>query len=228
MNARDIMASPVITVDPDTAVRDIAALLLRHAISAVPVLEQRKLVGIVSEADLMHRHEIGTASKGKGWLRLLSVDHSATDYVRSHATHASDIMTTDVAWVAPSTPLGEIASLLERRGVKRVPVLDSGRLVGIVSRSDLVRALAAKASVLDSGDASDPAILATLSKELERQAWWVAATSHVAVTEGVVHYYGMVGSPEESQAARIAAENVPGVRGVTDHRIPVAAMAWAV
>jgi CBS domain-containing protein len=231
MKASDIMTSPVITVNPHTAVRHIAALLLRHRISALPVLKYRQLVGIVSEADLLHRHEIGTESMARArpwWVRMLSAEAPASDYVRSHATRARDIMTRDVVSVAPSTPAGEIATLFERRGIKRVPVLEGEALVGIVSRSDLVRALAAKAGVIHAGDASDAGILASLSKELERHGWWRSTTSQVVVSDGVVEYFGMFGSPEEKQAARIAAENVPGVRSVTDHRIPLAAMAWSI
>jgi CBS domain-containing protein len=230
MNASQIMTSPVITVNPHTAVRHIAALLLRHRISALPVLKYRQLVGIVSEADLLHRHEIGTqaTARSRGWLRrLLSAEESATDYVRSHATRARDIMTRDVACVAPATPIAEIATLLERRGIKRAPVLEGEALVGIVSRCDLVRALAARAGGIPAGEASDAAILASLSKELERHGWWRSTTSQVVVSDGVVEYFGMFGSPEEKRAARVAAENVPGVRAVTDHRIPLAAMAWS-
>jgi osmotically-inducible protein OsmY len=109
-----------------------------------------------------------------------------------------------------------------------VPVVEGGKLAGIVSRSDLVRALAARSAAMEAGDASDGAILARLSKELERHPWWRSTTSQVVVNDGVVHYFGMVGSPEERQAARIAAENVPGVRAVDDHRIPLAVMAWSI
>ena len=231
MKASDIMTSPVITVNPHTAVRHIAGLLLRHRISAVPVVEHGKLVGIVSEADLLHRHEIGTeatARSGSWWLRLLSADEPIADYVKSHAAHARDIMTADVVCVAPETLIADIARLLEKRGVKRVPVLERGRLVGIVSRSNLVQALAARTQAMEAGDTNDGAIRARLSKELERHAWWRATTSNVLVNDGIVHYFGTVDSDEQRLAARVAAESVPGVRGVTDHRIPFAALSWSV
>lgn len=231
MNASDIMSSPVITVGPDTQVRHIAALLDKHRISAVPVMEHGKLVGIVSEADLLHRHEIGTdgiASSGSWWLRLFTADQSVADYVKSHATRARDIMTRDVASVQPDTPVAKIARLLEKRGVKRVPVLQDGQLVGIVSRSNLVQALAATARVMKVGDTGDGAIRARLSSELERRPWWRSTTSNVIVTDGVVHYFGTVDSESQRQAARVAAENVPGVRAVEDHRLPIAAISWSV
>lgn len=231
MNANDIMTAPVITVGPDTAVRHIAALLLKHRISAVPVVSNGKLAGIVSEADLLHRHEIGTESAGRGgawWLRLLSADSSVSAYVKSHATRARDVMTAEVVTVAPDTPLADIATLLERRRVKRVPVVEGGRVVGIVSRSNLVQALAAEGRRIVAGDTGDGAIRARLTAELERHAWWRATTANVIVTDGVVHYFGTVEGEEEKRAARIAAENVPGVRRVEDHRLPLAAYAWSV
>jgi CBS domain-containing protein len=231
MKASDIMTSQVITVGPDTAVRHIAALLFKHRISALPVLENGKLVGIVSEGDLLHRHEIGTegtARSSSWWLQLLSADRSVAEYVKSHATRAHDIMTKDVISVAPDTPIAEIAKLLEKHRVKRVPVLQGGRLVGIVSRSNLVQALAASGRNMKVGDTHDGAIRTRLSAELERHPWWRPTTSTVVVTDGVVHYFGTVDSEDQQRAARVAAENVPGVRRVDDHRVPIAALAWSV
>ena len=230
MKASDIMTAQVITVNPDTAVRHIAALLYKHRISAVPVLDDGKLVGIVSEADLLHRHEIGTegtARSSSWWLQLLSADRSVAEYVKSHATRARDIMTKDVISVAPDTPIAHIARLFEKHRVKRVPVLQSGRLVGIVSRSNLVQALAASGRNMNVGDTHDGAIRTRLSAELERQPWWRSTLSTVIVTDGVVHYFGTVDSEEQRQAARVAAENVPGVRRIEDHRVPIAALAWS-
>ena len=229
MKARDIMTSEVITVSPDTAVRHIAALLFMHRISAVPVVANGKLAGIVSEADLLHRHEIGTEGTraGSRWLQLLSGDGSVSAYVKSHATRARDVMTRDVVTVRPDTPLAEVATLLERRRVRRVPVVEGEHVVGILSRSDLVKALAAKGKEISTGDTRDGAIRARLIADLEKQPWWHSAPGNVTVTDGVVHYFGAVEGDEQRRAARIAAENVPGVRRVEDHRIPFAAM-WSV
>ena len=230
MKASDIMTAQVITVNPHTAVRHIAALLFKHRISAVPVLDNGKLVGIVSEGDLLHRHEIGTEGtvrSGSWWLQLLSADRSVAEYVKSHASRARDIMTKEVISVAPDTPVAQIARLLEKHRVKRVPVVQHGRLVGIVSRSNLVQALAASGRDMDVGDTHDGAIRTRLSAELERQPWWRSTISNVVVTDGVVHYFGTIDSEDQRQAARVAAENVPGVRRVEDHRIPIAAIAWS-
>ena len=231
MHATEIMTSPVVTIGPDTSVRHIAALLLKHRISAVPVVSNGKLVGIVSEADLLHRHEIGTEQTARSsfWLlRLLSDEQPVAEYVRSHATRARDIMTTDVVSVSPDTPIAEIATVLEKRGIKRVPVVLNGKLVGIVSRSNLVQALAAKGRGKIAGGSTDSEIRERLCSELERHPWWRSTMSNVIVTDGVVHYFGAVDSEDQRQAARIAAENVPGVLKVDDHRITIPATAWAV
>lgn len=229
MKARDIMSTPVITVGPDTAVRDIAGLLFKHRISAVPVLEDGKLAGVVSEADLMHRHEIGTDERrtGSWWSRVFGPHRSVADYVKSHATRARDIMTVDVVSVGPDTPLARIATLLDKHRIKRVPVMDGAELVGIVSRSNLVQALADSAG-LGAPGADDEAIHARLLAELESQPWWRSLMSNVVVSDGVVHYYGGFDSETHKDAARIAAENVPGVRAVEDHRLPIAALSWSV
>ncbi|HXV10810.1 MAG TPA: CBS domain-containing protein [Burkholderiales bacterium] len=225
MNASDIMTSPVITAAPHTPVREIAGLLLKHRISAVPVMVEGRLVGLVSEGDLLHRHEIGTdrADQNRSWwLRLLGSDRSIGDYVRSHARYARDIMTREVVSVSPDTPIAEIASLLETRGIKRVPVLRGDRLVGIVSRANLIQALAVaghSGPKRPKRSQSDKAIRTRLIAELERQPWWRRGSSNAIVTEGVVHYWGMIDAEEERTAARVAAENIAGVRGVEDHRL---------
>lgn len=222
MKAKDIMTSPVITVTPDTPVREIAALLFERRISGVPVLQDGRLVGLVSEADLLHRQEIGTdrvAQPRAWWLRLFNADSTPAEYVRSHATRARDVMSHEVVSVAPDTPIAEIASLLEARGIKRVPVLRGAQLVGIVSRGNLVQALAVTSRpAAKVTPPSDGAIRGRLLAELEHQPWWGRVSSNVIVAGGVVHYWGTVNSDDERNAARVAAENVPGVRRVEDHR----------
>lgn len=226
MKARDIMTTPVVTIEPGMTVREIAALLLARRISAVPVVEAGRLVGLVSEGDLLHRHEIGTDRDRPArawWLSLISNDPAPAHYVKSHAKHARDIMTRAVISVAEDTPIAEIASLLEAHRIKRVPVLHGGRLVGIVSRANLVQALGVRPpSAKPPRARSDDAIRRQLLDELERQPWWRSSASHVTVTDGVVHYSGILDSRDEKEAARIAAENVPGVRKVEDRRMRIA------
>lgn len=222
MRARDIMTSPVITVGPETPVHEIATLLLKHRISGVPVVEHARLIGFVSEGDLLHRQEIGTERKAAGswWLRLFSVSGSAEDYIKSHASRARDVMTREVVSVEPDTGLAEIATLLEKRRIKRVPVLSDGKLVGIVSRANLVQAIAtARPTASRVTPPADGSIRGRLLAELDHQSWWAGPNSQVIVRDGVVHYWGIARSDAEREAARVAAENIPGVRGVEDHRL---------
>jgi CBS domain-containing protein len=223
MNAKDIMTSKVITVTSGTLVSEIARLLFERRISALPVVDGERLAGIVSEADLLHRYEIGTDCALGGdpwWMRLFSADRSPAEYVKSHARYARDIMTRDVASVAPDTPLAAIATLLERRRIKRVPVLDEGHLVGIVSRSDLVHALVSAAPAgAPAGPITDDAIRALVLAELRRQGWWRKELAKVTVEQGVVTFAGLIENENERLAARVAAETVPGVHGVVDERL---------
>jgi CBS domain-containing protein len=225
MKASDIMTSPVITVAPRTPVANIAALLAMHRISAVPVVKKGHLVGLVSEADLLHRHEIGTdrtAAPASGWRRFFRAERAASDYTKSHARRARDVMTRDVVCIEAGTPVGEIVELLEQRKVKRLPVLRGKELVGIVSRADLVRALAKTRPAQAPLPGNDEAIRRLLIAELERQPWWRSPSSNILVENGVVHYWGIIDSYDERNersAARVAAENVAGVRAVNDHRV---------
>jgi CBS domain-containing protein len=222
MKASDIMTSPVITAQPGTRVAEIATLLFTKHISAVPILEEGKLVGMVSEGDLLHRKEIGTDRRARGgswWLRLFGEDRAAAEYVKSHAREARDVMTRDVVSVGPDTPVAEIADLLETKGIKRVPVLRGDALVGIVSRANLVQAMALAAHPAKKiHPSNDDAIRGRLLAELERHPWWRPARSSVLVKEGVVHYWGTIDSEDERDAARVAAENIAGVHGVDDRR----------
>jgi CBS domain-containing protein len=199
-------------------------LLFERRISAVPIVDKGRVVGIVSEANLLRRYEIGTDRARSGeswWMKLFSANRSAEEqYVRSHARQARDIMTREVATVAPDTSLGEVATLLEKRRIKRVPVLERGRLVGIVSRSDLVHALAsANRAGREAGPITDEAIRRRLLAELERQEWWRGELSSVVVEKGVVTYRGVMEFEQQRVAARVAAETVRGVRRVVDRRL---------
>jgi CBS domain-containing protein len=221
MKAKEIMTTPVVTITPDTSVREIAALLLERRISAAPVVESGRLVGLVSEGDLLRRHEIGTdrdRPAGSWWLRLFHSGPSPAEYVKSHAAHARDIMTREVITIDEDTPIAEIATVLETHRIKRVPVLRGERLVGIVSRANLIQPLAAKRAAKQPRLKTDDGIRRRLLAELERQPWWQRSSSNVIVADGIVHYWGVIDSDSERDAARVAAENVPGVRGIEDYR----------
>lgn len=220
MLARDVMTTRVITVGPETRVPEIARLLLTHRISAVPVVGgDGRLVGIVSEGDLMRRPETGAERPRSWWLTLMGgPEEAAREYVRTHGSHAADVMTRDVVTVDEDTPVGEIAALLEARGIKRVPVVRDGRVIGIVSRADLLRGLASrKPEPAPAVAAGDRAVRERILENLRAAGVATPAHVNVVVTDGVVHLWGLVDSEEERRACRVAAEGVPGVRAVEDH-----------
>ncbi len=222
MNAAAIMTAPVVTVTEDTAVRDIVKLLLSRGISGVPVVnEAGRVTGLVSEGDLLRRAELGTQKKRGSWLAFFTGTATLADeYVRSHGEVARDIMTRAVITVAPGTTLAEIADVMEEKRVKRVPVLDGETLVGIVSRSNLLRTLASTAPARPEGaTADDEAIRTALITELSSQAWSRRADNSVVVSDGVVHLWGLVTTREEQRALELAAKAISGVKGVQSHMI---------
>jgi CBS-domain-containing membrane protein len=211
-------------------VRELARLLLKHNISAVPVVDtDHRILGIVSEGDLMRRAEVGTERHRSWWLSLLAgAEDLARDYVKSHGRRADDIMTSDVVTITEDMPAGEIAGLLEKRRIKRVPVVRDRHLVGIVSRADLLRGLATRPPQPEAASsADDRAIRDRLLRELRAAAWASPISISVVVTEGVVHLWGLVRTDAERQALRVAANNTPGVHAVADHLLQVPATGWA-
>jgi CBS domain-containing protein len=229
MKARDVMVSPVITVTPRTSVQVVARTLLDNRISAVPVVDDDgRLVGIVSESDLLHRAEAGTERHRSWWLRALVGEETLADeFVKSHARRVEDVMVRDVVTARPDMPLPEIAALLEKKMIKRVPIVDKDRrLLGIVSRANLIQAVATGRDE-EEVRPSDAAIRDTLMEELKRQDWAHTLLVNVTVTDGVVSLWGMTNSGTERTALRVAAESIPGVRAVNDNlvqRPPAAAI----
>lgn len=216
MQAKDVMTQAVVTAPPDATIRDIAEMLLERRISAVPVVDaDGRVVGIVSEGDLMRRPETGTERRPSWWLTLVaSPEENALAYVKSHGAHASDVMTRKVISVAEDTPLETVAEMLERHRIKRVPVLREGKLVGIVSRANLLHGLVARQAA-PTVRAADQTIKASVEAAL-KDAGVRRELLSIVVSGGIVHLWGAVGSDAEQQAARVAAEGVPGVEGVRD------------
>lgn len=224
MKAKEIMTAPVISVTPDTSLQQIVAILLAHRISGVLVIEEGKVVGVVGHNDLLRRYEIGTdgASGDRSWWqRLTQADPAPVAYVKSHGGHARDVMSRDVASVSEDAPLAQLAAIFEMRHIRRVPVLRAGQVVGLITRADLVRALAASTAATAPAPActDDEAIRVRLVQELDKQSWWSGDWSNVFVHQGVVSYVGVFQREADKDAARIAAENIPGVRGVEDRRM---------
>ncbi|MBS7538979.1 CBS domain-containing protein [Ancylobacter lacus] len=220
MRVHEIMSYPVITVTPDDTLVAVAEKLVRHRISAAPVVDPAgHVVGIVSEGDLLHRAETRTERRRSWWLELFTSGETlAQDYVKSHGRLAKDVMSRRVLSVHPDSSLADVADLLDRRGIKRVPVLDGGKLVGIISRADLVRAFVAAKTGRKGPEAarSDADIQIDLDAALQREAWASPLTVVTAVQDGVVQLLGLIRSADERDALVLLAGNVPGVRRVED------------
>jgi len=228
----DVMTTNVITVEPDTSVQQLATLLSERGISGVPVVDRdNRLLGVVTEGDLLHRAETGTERRiqrrRSRWLDTIGADQEAArDYVKAHGRIVREIMTREVISVSDTTELADIATLLETKRIKRVPVLRDGKLVGIVSRANLVRALAmTKSEAAVVADSDDRTIRQRLITELTRQEWVHMWTADIIVRDRVVHlWFSDDRSEAERQAVRVAAENIPGVRQVEEHIVPAPAL----
>ncbi len=220
MNAADIMTPDVITARPDTPLEELVDLMLANRISGLPVVDSGIIVGIVSEGDLLRRAETGTEKRRSQLLELFSSTAMiAADYVRTHGRKASEIMTTDLITVSPDTPIAEIANILESRRIKRVPVVVDGKVLGIVTRANLLKALAthlrAEPAPVSSDDRS---IRKALLEEFRHHKWASqVAQFDVTVQDGVVHLWGIVRGEDHRRAMVVAAENTPGVKNVADH-----------
>lgn len=215
VSAADLMVEDVVTVRPETKVPEIARLLVENRISAVPVVDAAgALVGIVSEGDLVRRGETGTERHRAWWLEfLVSSATLAGEFVKTRGRTAEDVMTREVVTAEPSTPLGSLAGLMEEHHVKRLPILDGQRLVGIVSRADLVAALAAPAPAEPRRPADRSARAAFLAA-LREQPWGRAAVIRATSRGGILYLHGVVGSEEERRAAELLARSTPGVGDV--------------
>ena len=225
MRAIDVMTSEVVTVSDNASVAAVAKLLAERSISAVPVVDAaNRVIGMVSEGDLLHRTETGTERRRSWWLDMLaSTNQLAGDYIKSHSGLVKDVMTRDVISVSDTTPVADIAIVLETNRIKRVSVLRDGKLVGIVSRANLVRALATSGDQPSSDtEIDDLSIRDKLLTELKAQRWAEVSPANVSVKDGVVHLWSSYLSEQEKRALIVAAENTPGVRRVEDHmrRVP--------
>jgi CBS domain-containing protein len=226
MKAGDVMVSNVISVGPDTEIKDVADVLIRNRISGVPVLgSDGELLGIISEGDLIRRPETGTERRPSRWLSLFaSPEGEALEFIKSHSTKAADVMTAPVVSASPDTPIATIAALLEKNKIKRVPIVENGKVVGMVSRANLVQALASAAAVAPSS-ADDTKIRARVMSRLGAENWTRPALMNVIVTNGTVELWGIVDSQTERKAVRVLVETTPGVRGVNDNLIVPRTMA---
>jgi CBS domain-containing protein len=219
MKASDVMVHEVITTAPNSSVHDAAAILIANHISAVPVTDtDRKLLGILSEGDLLRRSETDTERRRSWWLEsLTSTETLAQEYVKTHSRRVSDVMTRSVIVAQPDTPLRDIAALLERNRIKRIPIVQDDKLVGLVSRADLVRALASWRRDLPHAIPEDVALQEAVVANLKKEPWAHIALVSVTAREGRIDLSGLVESQLQRDAIRVAAEVTPGVRAVSDN-----------
>ena len=229
--AKDVMTADVIAVASDDTVRAVAELLVTQGVSGVPVLDNDVLVGIVTEGDFLHRAEIGTAARPASWWSRIFKNKAvlAAEYSREHSTRVVDVMTKDVVTVEESTPIADIADLLAERKIRRVPVMRGRKVVGIVSRANIVRAFAVTANLPRSAcKMDDETIRQRIQLALRDEAWPSASTPDFTVKRGVVSVWGTVESDAERDALRVLCENIPGVQKVEDHRMILSFPAVAV
>lgn len=218
MHAAEIMTPNVITVTPQTEVREIVELMIKNRISALPVVDgENRVIGMVSEGDLMRRVENQTDRRDSWWLTaLFSASNDADSYIKSRGRRAEDVMTRDVLTITEDTPLYKIAQLLEKNHIKRVPVVSNGKLVGIVSRSNLLQGFSTMETVA-SGSADDRSIRDKIVNEMNDRLGITGNTTNVVVVDGVVTLWGLVESDVERRAATVAAENTAGVKEVRNN-----------
>jgi CBS domain-containing protein len=228
MQAIDVMTTNVVTATPETSIHDIARAMLENRISAVPIVDQdQRVLGIVSEGDLMRRPENETERRHSWWLDAFSGPDRAEDYIRSHGSTAAEVMTRNVIQVDEHASIQDIAQLLEKHRIKRVPVTRDGRLVGIVSRANLLHGLIAKPAEITGANASDDrTVREALMRTLADEVGLNTAMIIVIVTDGVVQLWGAVHSTTEGKAAELAARNTAGVKAVENHLGK--ALAWTV
>ena len=218
LTVADVMTRDVITVAPDTPVEAVAKLLYEGQISGVPVLDdQGRVVGILSEGDLMaHTAAIGEDKPRSWWLRFFADTASrAEDYRKSHGRTAADVMTKGPMTIGPDASLGEVAALLEKHRIKRLPVVDGGKLVGIVSRANLLRGLATGEAPASGGDATDREIKEKLQAAVDAEGF--GRLINPIVQDGTVHLWGLIDQEAERRALVLLAEGIPGVKAVEDH-----------
>ena len=218
MEAKDVMTTPVISVGADTSIEETAGLMLERRISAVPVVDASgRLQGIVSEGDLMRHSKAGTGQSRSWWLSLFADrGQLAEDYTKTHGLTAGDVMTRTVVTATESTPLDKIATLLERHRIKRVPIVRRGKVVGIVSRANLLHGLVAQKDTVRKTAVKDRDIRARILNELD-EAGVDKAYVNVVVTNGAVELWGLVESETQKRALAIAAKSTKGVKRVANN-----------
>lgn len=223
MKVQDIMTTPVFSVAPSTPIGEAAQLMLAHHISGLPVVDASgALVGVVTEGDFLLRSELGTERKRSPWLQFfLSAGRAADEYVQTHGRRVEDVMTRDVIATTRGATLEDVVEMMGRRHIKRLPVVEDGKLVGIIARSDLLKALAQRLASEPTDAGGDDAVRKAIVAELGRQFWSSNGLVRVEVKGGNVTLSGTIFDERERLAARVVAENAAGVKSVEDQLVCV-------
>ena len=223
MKVVDVMTRRVVSVAPDAGIRDALVLMLKNKFSGLPVIDTGgNLVGIVTEGDFLRRGETGTDKTSSPWYdAFFGAGEAASAYIRAHGLKVRDVMTREPITVTEHTPLREAVDLMERRGIKRLPVLRGTKVIGIVSRANLLRALASLLRAAPRQSKNDDAIRARILSELEKQTWSAGVVVDVLVRKGVVDVWGTVDEGPQRDAIKVLVESMPGVKRLEDH------MSWS-
>ena len=230
MNVKHIMTWPVFSIGPDATVLQAVQLMLRHKISGLPVVgADGKLVGIVTEGDFLRRTETATEQRRPNWLNfLMGPGRLADEYVHTHTRKIADVMTPEPYTITEDTSLEVVVKLMEKHRIKRLPVVRNKQLVGIVSRANLLHALASLAPSASAPAATDEIIHKSLLIELQHEKWAPIGFLNVIVRNAVVELWGTITDERQRQALIVAAQNIPGVKDVQDHLVWVDPMSGVV
>jgi CBS domain-containing protein len=230
MKAKDVMTAQVLTVTDDASVLEAIRLMLQRRISGLPVVDAAgSLVGMVTEGDFLRRAELGTERHHARWIDFLAgPGRSAEEYAHAHGRKVRDVMTREVRTVPEHASLSDALDTMERHHVKRVPVMRGQKMIGIITRSNLLRALASLARATQPVTAFDKTIRENLVAELKQQSWVPTASIDVAVSNGVVSFSGVILDERQRHALRVCAENIPGVKKVEDHLVWIEPMSGTV
>jgi len=228
MQVRDVMTRGVISVEPEESILIAARLMLQHRVSGLPVVDGKgALVGIVTEGDFLRRGEIGTARRRPKWLEfIVGPGRLAEEYVHSSGRKVAEIMTPNPYTIDADASLETVVEVMERRRIKRLPVVRDGRLIGIISRANLMHALASLAGTAPQRGGNDITIRERILAVLADHHW--AFGVNVVVKDGLAELWGTITDERQRQGCIVAVENVPGVTAVRDHLVwiePMSGMA---
>jgi CBS domain-containing protein len=221
MKVSDVMSTAVISVPPTALIAEAARLMLDNHISGLPVVDgSGNLVGIVTEGDFLRRNETGNLRRRPHWLEFcLGPGRLADEYVHTHGRKVEEVMTRKVVSTGENASLGEVASLMERHRVKRLPVLHGRQVVGIVSRASLLHPLMVLMSDPTPPLPDDGAIRSRILAAVKKEPWGPRYTINVVVRDGTVDLWGTIFYEREREALRVLVENIPGVKSVRDHLV---------